>query len=119
MESVITVIMAEVKKAGEEIQAGQQLEVTLKVGALEIHSEEAARQAFEVLTKDTVLEGARLDLIILPVTLACHQCGFQGPLPLGVADPHEALPVAECSQCGTLVAVQGGRGLESIELKWD
>lgn len=118
MENVIAVIMAELQKAGEQ-PAGHTLEVTLKVGALEMHSEAATRQAFEVLTKGTPLEGARLNLIILPVTLACTECGFQGPLPMGAADPHEVLPVAECPGCGAFTPVQGGRGVESIELKWD
>ncbi|MCL4500377.1 MAG: hydrogenase maturation nickel metallochaperone HypA [Deltaproteobacteria bacterium] len=118
MENVIAVIRAELKKAGET-PAGHTLEVTLKVGALEMHSVEAARQAFEVLTKGTDLEGARLNLIVLPVTLACTDCGFSGPLPMGAADPHEAMPVAECPQCGSLTPVQGGRGVESIELKWE
>ncbi len=119
MENVIAVIMAELQKSGEAAQPGRHLTVTLKVGALEMHSEESTRQAFEVLTKGTPLEGAQLDLVILPVSLTCPQCGFQGPLPLGAADPHDALPVAECPQCGALAPVQGGRGVESIELKWD
>jgi hydrogenase nickel incorporation protein HypA/HybF len=119
MENIIATIMAELKSSGEEVQAGGHLMVTLKVGALEMHSEEAARQAFEVLTKGTVLEGARLELIILPVTLSCPQCGFQGPLPMGAADPHDALPLVDCPQCGALTPVLGGRGVESIELQWD
>ncbi len=118
MENVIAVIMAELKKAGEK-PAGHTLEVTLKVGALEMHSEEATRQAFEVLTKGTPLEGARLNLIVSPVTMSCPECGFRGPLPMGAADPHEALPVAECPQCGAVAPVEGGRGVESIELKWE
>ena len=118
MENVIAVIMAELKKSGEA-PAGQTLEVTLKVGALEMHSEAASRQAFEVLAKGSVLEGARLNLIVLPVTLSCIECGFQGELPMGAVDPHDALPLAECPQCGALTPVQGGRGVESIELKWD
>ncbi len=118
MENIIATIMAELQTS-PEVPADRPLTVTLKVGALEMHSEEATRQAFEVLTKGTPLEGARLDLIILPVTLTCSQCGFEGPLPMGAADPHEALPVAECPQCGAAAPVQGGRGVESIELKWD
>jgi hydrogenase nickel incorporation protein HypA/HybF len=118
MENVIAVIKAELQKAGETPE-GRQLTVTLKVGVLEMHSEAATRQAFEVLTKGTALEGARLNLIVLPVTLSCPECGFQGPLPMGAADPHEAMPVAECPQCGAMAPVQGGRGVESIELKWE
>ncbi len=118
MENVIATIMVELKSSGE-VPPDRPLTVTLKVGALEMHSEEATRQAFEVLTKGTALEDAQLNLIILPVTLACSQCGFQGPLPMGAADPHDAMPLAECPQCGALTPVQGGRGVESIELKWD
>ena len=118
MEEVIAVIMAELKKAGEK-PAGPELEVILKVGALEMPSEGATRQTFQVLTKGTILEGARLNLIVLPVTLNCPKCGFQGPLPLGAADPHASLPVAECPKCGVVAPVEGGRGVESIELKWD
>lgn len=118
MENVVAAIMAELKNSGET-PAGQTLTVTLKVGALEMHSEAATRQAFEVLTKDTVLEGARLNLVILPVTLACPQCGHQEALPLGAVDPHDPLPMAECPRCGTTAPVQDGRGVESIELKWD
>jgi hydrogenase nickel incorporation protein HypA/HybF len=119
MENVMTVIMAELKKSGEEARAGRLLTVTLKVGALELHSEAALRQAFEVLSQGTVLEGARLHLVILPATLSCPQCGFRGPLPLGAADPHEALPMVDCPRCGALTPVQDGRGVESIELNWE
>jgi len=120
MENVMTVIMAELKKSGEEeVRAGRLPTVTLKVGALEMHSEAALRQAFEVLSQGTVLEGARLHLVILPATLACPQCGFRGPLPLGAADPHEALPMVDCPRCGALTPVQDGRGVESIELNWE
>ena len=119
MENVIAVIMAELKKSGEEARAGRPLTVTLKVGALELHSEAALRQAFEVLSQGTVLQGARLHLVILPATLACPQCGFREPLPLGAVDPHEALPMAECPRCGVLTPVQDGRGVESIELAWE
>ena len=118
MENVMAVIMAELKKSGEEARAGRLLTVTLKVGALELHSEAALRQAFEVLSQGTALEGASLHLVILPATLACPQCGFRGPLPLGAADPHEALPMVDCPQCGALTPVQDGRGVESIELNW-
>ncbi len=119
MENVIATIIVELKSSGEEVQAGRPLTVTLKVGALEMHSEAASRQAFEVLSKGTALEGALLNLIILPVSVVCSQCGFQGPLPMGAVDPHDALALAECPQCGALTPVQGGRGVESIELKWD
>jgi Zn finger protein HypA/HybF involved in hydrogenase expression len=118
MEQVIAHIMAELKNQ-EAPPGGSSLEVTLKVGALAVHSEAATRQAYEVLVKGTPLENSRLNLTIEPVTLTCGKCGFQGPLPEGAVDPHDQSPLVECPRCGAVSPVQGSRGVESIELRWE
>jgi Zn finger protein HypA/HybF involved in hydrogenase expression len=118
MEQVIAHILAELKKeAGPP--AGSSCEVALKVGALAVHSEAATRQAYEVLVKGTPLENSRLLLTIEPVTLTCGSCGYEGPLPADTVDPHDQSPLVECPQCGSVCPVQGGRGVESIELRWE
>jgi Zn finger protein HypA/HybF involved in hydrogenase expression len=118
MEQVIAHILAELKKqAGPP--AGAALEVVLKVGALAVHSEAATRQAYVVLVKGTPLENSRLRLTIEPVTLACVKCGYKGALPEGAVDPHDQSPLVECPQCGAVNPVQGSRGVESIELRWE
>lgn len=88
----------------------------LTIGALEIHSRESFEQAFTVGIKGTPLEGADLVLTITPASIACAACGFRGSVAEGEADPHAALPVAECPKCGTLTAVEGGRGVGPMEL---
>ena len=118
MEQVIAHILAELKKV-EGPPDGSSPEVVLKVGALAVHSEAATRQAYEVLVKGTPLEQSRLNLTIEPVTLTCAKCGYQGPLPEGAVDPHDLSPLAECPQCGAVTPVQGGRGVEGIELRWE
>jgi Zn finger protein HypA/HybF involved in hydrogenase expression len=118
MEQVIAHILTELKKQ-EASWEGNSLEVVLKVGALAVHSAAATRQAYEVLTKGTPLENSRLDLTIAPVTLTCGQCGYQGPLPEGAVDPHDLSPLADCPRCGAVSPVQGGRGVESIEIRWE
>jgi Zn finger protein HypA/HybF involved in hydrogenase expression len=118
MEQVIAHILAELKKIDNPPNGGS-LEVVLRVGALAVHSEEATRQAYEVLVKETPLAHSRLNLTIEPVTLACAQCGYQGPLPQGTVDPHDQSPLVECPQCGAVTPVQGGRGVEGIELRWE
>jgi len=118
MEQVIAQILAELKKP-DGPPGGSALKVTLKVGALAVHSEAATRQAYEVLTQGTLLENSRLNLTMEPVTLTCGQCGFKGPLPEGAVDPHDLCPLAECPRCGAVSPVQGGRGVERIELRWD
>lgn len=118
MEQVIAHILAELKKV-DGPPHGSSLEVVLKVGALAVHSEAATRQAYEVLVKGTPLENARLNLTIEPVTLTCGKCGYHGPLPEDAVDPHDQSPLAECHQCGAVSPVQGGRGVSSIELRWE
>jgi Zn finger protein HypA/HybF involved in hydrogenase expression len=118
MENVIAAILAELKKPGRG-PGGPGMEVTLKVGALAVHSEAAARQAYEVLARGTPLEDSRLHLIIAPLTLTCPKCGYQETLPDGSVDPHDASPLAECPRCGAVAPVQGSPGVESIELRWD
>ena len=118
MQDVVASILERLKKPGAPTD-GARIEVVLKVGALEVHSAEAARQAYEVLVRSTVLEQSKLNLLIEPVTLECPKCGFQGPLPKDAVDPHDASPLAECPACGAVSVVRGGRGVESIELVWE
>jgi Zn finger protein HypA/HybF involved in hydrogenase expression len=115
LEGVIHTILVELKKPGTP--PGEAVkEVTLNLGALEIHSEAATHLAFEVLTRGTILENSRLRLIIQPATLACPQCGQKGPLPEDQLDPHNPSLLAACPRCGTVSPVQGGRGVGPIEL---
>lgn len=118
MEQVIAHILSELNKM-DDPPGGSSLEVVLQVGALAVHSEAATRQAYEVLVQGTPLAQSRLNLTIAPVTLTCISCGYQGSLPQGAADPHGQSPLVECPRCGAVTPVQGGRGVEGIELRWE
>jgi Zn finger protein HypA/HybF involved in hydrogenase expression len=118
MEQVVAHILAELKKQGE-VPGGSALEVVLKVGVMAVHSEAATRQAYEVLVQGTPLENSRLNLTIEPATLSCGQCGYAGALPEGTVDPHDQSPLLECPRCGAVCPVQGGGGVEAIELRWE
>ena len=95
-------------------------EVILKLGVLDIHSEAAARQAFEILTKDTPLEKAQLTLEVNPVMMECTKCGSAAPY---AVDEHvhanELLPVVVCPVCDGLATLSGGQGVESIDLVFE
>jgi Zn finger protein HypA/HybF involved in hydrogenase expression len=89
--------------------------VILEVGALELHSAEAFRQAFAGESKGTLLESAALDLTVIPVGVKCD-CGFDGPYAGDDLDVHSRLPVVECPGCKTVVPVHGGRGVPRLEV---
>ncbi len=90
--------------------------LTLRVGALELHSEEAFRQAYAIESKGTELEGKPLELTIVPAQVECSKCGFHGPLPEDKADPHNPEFIVECPRCGIANPIKGGRGIQKIEL---
>jgi len=92
-------------------------EVTLRIGALEVHSADSCRQAYALLTKGTPLEGAQLRLVIVPAVLHCPACGFRGLAPVGDEDEdYDPLPCAPCPACKALASLEGGRGVQGIEL---
>lgn len=117
MQEIVKSIL---ERLQEEQSSEPVKEVILKLGILDIHSEAAARQAFEVLTKGTPLEKSLLTLEIRPVMLECTKCGSVAPYPV---DEHthanELLPVVVCPVCDGLAQLTGGQGVESIDLVFE
>ena len=111
------IIKAILERLEEEKVPAPVKEVVLTAGVLEIHSAAAARQAFEVLTKGTPLEGASLTVKVKPVMQNCPTCKQEVPYPLDEhAHAHDIIPVVECPTCGGLANLTGGEGIDAIEL---
>ena len=114
MENIIKSILERLQEEASTIPVK---EVILKLGILDIHSEAAARQAFEVLAKGTPLENSHLTLEIKPVMLECSKCRSLAPYPVDEhTHAHELLPVVVCPVCDGLAKLTGGQGVESIDL---
>ena len=111
---IASVVDSILQELGSRKAALKVREIALKVGALELHDEETFKQVFAVQAKGTPLEGASIKLVVVPARIKC-ECGHEGPAGEGV-DHHADLPVAECPSCGRLCRVEGGRGVEGIEL---
>ncbi|WP_424535714.1 hydrogenase maturation nickel metallochaperone HypA [Sphaerisporangium viridialbum] len=82
----------------------------VQVGALLRVAEPSINDAWALVAEGTVAEGARLDLVTLPVRLTCRACGNTATS----VDPY-----AVCPACGaTDVDTEGGDDLvlESIQL---
>ncbi len=59
-----------------ERASGQQvLRVTLEIGKLSAVMPDALRFCFEVCAKDTIVEGAELEIIETPGRARCSECG--------------------------------------------
>jgi hydrogenase nickel incorporation protein HypA/HybF len=92
--------------------SGDVTAVFVQKGELRVLSERALESAFELLSRGTRLEGARL--VVEPVTaaVACAQCSYQG-VPTYHQDEgwHFAIPILSCPLCGGGVSVVSGREL--------
>lgn len=92
----------------EQAQARKVLRVTLEVGKLSAIMPEAIRFCFEVCSKDTPLEGARLEILEIPGSATCRECGAEFAL-------YEL--IAHCG-CGSVnLARRGGDELNIKEME--
>ena len=65
--------------------------VHIAIGGLRAFDLQALNHAFEMVARDTVAEGARLEIRVLPVTRRCHNCG---------TNFEAAADDCECPHCG-------------------
>lgn len=89
--SLLAIIRQEMAKHG----AKRLVSARVRHGALANVVPEALAMAFEVLTMETDLEGARLDMVEEPVSLACGNCDKEF-----VPEPGLSARFAPCTYCG-------------------
>ena len=85
--------------------------VWLEIGALEAVESEALRFGFELKSRGTVAEGARLEIRQLPGRARCPDCGAS----VALYRRHDP-----CPRCGSLCPeVSGGDGIRIERLEVD
>lgn len=92
-------------------RADKILAITLRIGALSCVHKNALEFSFELVTEDTILEGAELKYIDTPVSIFCKACEREFQLP--------GIQRFRCPVCDTPSAdIRQGRELdvETIEI---
>lgn len=83
--------------------------VWLEIGQLSGVEVEAMKFCFDAVTRDSIAEGARLEIIALPGTGWCMECSQTVPM---------AEVFGECPQCGShRMQVTGGTEMRVKELE--
>ena len=85
--------------------------VNLRIGALRQVVPDSLAFYFEIVARDSVCEGARLELELVPARLRCRACAHEWQV---------ELPAFRCPACASAdVAVQSGEEfeVESIEIE--
>jgi len=84
--------------------------VHLAIGKLTFLGLEQVRFAYEVLVKDTIMEGSKLYIEEKDGVVRCNNCGYEGDLKYE-DNPvyHVPTPTLNCPKCGGVVKIIGGR----------
>ena len=105
--SLVEVATQHVRDAGAE----RVIAITLRIGMLSCVHKNALQFSFELVTEDTLLAGAELNIIDVPVTIFCPQCAEELEL--------TGIQSFRCPRCGTPSAdIRQGKELdiETIEI---
>jgi len=119
--SVMADLMTAIKKELERYDVVSVKEVTLTVGKLTNLGSEQLEFAYEVMSKNSILEGSRLVIESEDIMVNCGGCGYEGPvknIDVG-GDIHFQIPILSCPECGGAVAVTAGKTccVRSIEIE--
>jgi len=116
MSDIIKATLSELSKhnvAGVE-------ELILVIGDLTNLGEEQMSFAFEIMTKGTMLEGAKLTIENEPIRLKCKICEFDGPAEIIKNEGYDhTIPVLSCPKCNGPVTVTEGMAcmVRSIKIR--
>jgi hydrogenase nickel incorporation protein HypA/HybF len=98
------------ESAAREANAQRVITVHLRIGKMAGIVLTALEFGYEIVTQGTMLEGSRLEVVEVPVTIFCPQCQKEVEL-----DGNQLL---RCPECATLSAdVRQGRELELASLE--
>ncbi|HEY3308031.1 MAG TPA: hydrogenase maturation nickel metallochaperone HypA [Desulfuromonadaceae bacterium] len=90
-------------------QGKKVLSVDIEIGVLSNIVPEAIEFCFEACSRGTLMEGATLNVIRVPGSGRCHDCGAETPLQ-AVLDA--------CAQCGSLlVKIEAGEEMRVKEIE--
>lgn len=104
MSQIVELILAEAMRRDAEKVS----HVAIEIGEFTFLGEEQLKFAFEVLTKDTIAQDAKVDITTTKGTVECG-CGYSGA-PEQPDELHTLAPILKCPKCGKIAAVKDGVG---------
>ena len=106
-QSLIEIIQDEMEKHGASVLRS----VRLHIGQMSAVVPEALSFCFQVITEGTALEGARLDMEVIPLKGSCRKCGSE----FEIKDYAFVCPIC----AGTEIDSIAGQDLSIVELEVD
>lgn len=106
-QSILEIVKDEAKKHA----LGRISKVRLKIGKLTVIEPSSVSFCFDLIAKDSLAEGARLEIESVPITGRCHDCSGEFTL---------ELPFGSCPHCNSLnINIIAGREFYISEIEAD
>ncbi len=108
--SMTTQIVNYVLEEAKKHNAKRVNEVHLIIGKLTFLGIEQVKFAYDLLVKNTIMEGSKLHIEEKDGVVKCSNCGYEGGLKYE-DDPvyHVPFPTLNCPKCGGVVKIVGGK----------
>lgn len=108
--SMTTQIVNYVLEEAKKHNAKRVNEVHLIIGKLTFLGIEQVKFAYDLLVKNTIMEGSKLHIEENEGIVKCGNCGYEGSLKYE-DDPayHIPFPTLNCPKCGGVVNIVGGK----------
>ena len=102
-------ILDTVLKIAEEKNAKRVITIHIRLGELLLLNPEQLKFCFDVVSRGTIAEGAKLEIEFIKPKIRCTSCGKEFDEVVGICD------------CGGIVSVEGGKDmlLTKIEMEVD
>ena len=91
----------------EKNDAEKILEVNIELGKLTLLNPEQLKFVLEVISKDTLLNGSKFEIEVIPIKVKCNVCNYVGSIDTDALD-HFA-PIIKCPKCEGDVTIISGR----------
>ena len=114
VSDIVSAILKELEKYNVE----RVEEVVLVVGDMTSLGEEQLEFAYEIVTKETKLEGSKLVIEHEKIRVKCNECGYEGEVRMLESDYGEhTIPILSCPECNGKVKVTAGQTCKVRNLK--
>ena len=86
--SVMTQIVESILAEADKRKATKVEEVDLEIGDYTLLGDEQLKFAYDLMSKDTILEGSKLNIRHLKGKIKCTACDYNGPVSISEDSPH-------------------------------
>ena len=106
--SIATSIVETVLELAKQQNAKKIIEVRMKIGKLRVISVDQLKFSYEILSKNTLLQGSQLNIQEVAGSVKCPNCGYANEIETSDDSFHFGMPSMVCPSCGDNLSIEDG-----------